>query len=90
MILGKQLGISLFSWLAVRLGITSLPEGVTWRQIYGVGWLAGIGFTMALFISVLAFGASPLLDIAKIGILVASAISGFIGWLILSRFARTT
>ena len=73
----------------MRLGITSLPEGVTWRQIYGVGWLAGIGFTMALFISVLAFGDSPLLDIAKVGILIASLLSGIIGWFILNRHTQT-
>jgi NhaA family Na+:H+ antiporter len=83
LIVGKQLGITFFTWLNVRLGLATLPEGVTWRHIYGVGWLTGMGFTMSLFIAGLAFGVSPLLDTAKIGILVASAIAGVVGWLIL-------
>jgi NhaA family Na+:H+ antiporter len=83
LVLGKQLGITFFTWLNVRLGLASLPEGVTWRHVYGASWLAGIGFTMSLFIAGLAFGASPLLDTAKIGILAASIIAGVAGWLIL-------
>ncbi|GAB4533118.1 MAG: Na+/H+ antiporter NhaA [Anaerolineae bacterium] len=83
LVLGKQLGITLFTWLSVRLGLTMLPDGVTWRHIYGVSWLAGIGFTMSLFIAGLAFGVSPLLDTAKVGILTASVIAGVAGWLIL-------
>ncbi len=83
LIVGKQLGITFFTWLNVRLGLATLPEGVTWRHIYGVGWLAGIGFTMSLFIAGLAFGISPLLDTAKVGILTASVIAGIVGWLIL-------
>lgn len=86
LVLGKQLGVLLFSWLAVRSGLTELPQGVTWRHIYGVAWLAGIGFTMALFINGLAFAGSPLQDTAKIGILVASVISGVGGYMLL----RTT
>jgi len=85
LILGKQLGITFFTWLNVRLGLATLPEGVTWRHIYGVSWLAGIGFTMSLFIAGLAFGASPLLDTAKVGILAASVVAGVVGWLILRR-----
>ena len=75
---------------AVRFGVTDLPDGVGWRQIYGAGWLAGIGFTMALFEADLAFadpGEGGLLTAAKIGILVASLITGVGGWLILSRTA---
>lgn len=83
LVLGKQLGVTLFTWLNVRLGLASLPVGVTWRHVYGVGWLAGIGFTMSLFISGLAFGPSPLLSTAKVGILAGSLISGVGGWLIL-------
>jgi NhaA family Na+:H+ antiporter len=83
LVLGKQLGVTFFSWLNVRLGIASLPAGVTWRHIYGASWLAGIGFTMSLFISGLAFGPSPLLSTAKVGILAGSLISGVGGWLIL-------
>jgi NhaA family Na+:H+ antiporter len=83
LILGKQLGISLFAWLAVKSGISEMPQGVTWLHIYGAGWLAGIGFTMSLFISDLAFMNSPLLDVAKLGILAASLVAGIGGWIIL-------
>jgi NhaA family Na+:H+ antiporter len=81
--LGKQVGITVFAWLAVRAGLASLPEGITWRHIYGVGWLAGIGFTMSLFIAELAFADEALLTAAKLGILVASLVCGGVGWLIL-------
>ena len=83
LVVGKQLGITLFAWLAVKSGISELPRGISWRQVYGAGWLAGIGFTMSLFISDLAFPDSPLVDVAKLGILVASLIAGVVGWLIL-------
>ena len=82
---GKQLGITLFSWLAVRLGLAEMPEGVTWRHIYGTACLGGIGFTMSLFIANLGFPDSALLDVSKIGILVASLISGILGWIILMK-----
>lgn len=87
LVLGKQLGVSLFAWLAVRLGWAELPENVSWRQVYGVAWLTGIGFTMSLFIAGLAFGDPVALDSAKIGILAASLISGIGGWILLARAA---
>lgn len=83
LLLGKQLGITLGAWLAVRSGLAEMPSGVTWRHIYGVSWLSGIGFTMSLFIGSLAFSGSELLDTAKIGILTASIIAGVVGYLIL-------
>jgi Na+:H+ antiporter, NhaA family len=83
LLLGKQIGVTGGAWLAVRLGLADLPGDVTWRQIYGVGWLAGIGFTMSLFIASLAFGEGPLLDAAKVGILAASVVAGTVGWAIL-------
>src|ERR671916_356811 len=83
LLLGKQLGITLFAWLAVKSGISEMPGGVSWLHIYGAGWLGGIGFTMSLFISDLAFEDSPLLDVAKLGILTASLIAGVAGWSIL-------
>ena len=83
LMVGKQLGITLFAWLAVRSGISELPGGVNWRHVYGVGWLAGIGFTMSLFITDLAFSEGSLVDAAKLGILVASVIAGVVGWTIL-------
>jgi Na+:H+ antiporter, NhaA family len=83
LLIGKQLGITLFAWLAVKSGISEMPEGVTWLDIYGAGWLAGIGFSMSLFISDLAFAEGPLLDVAKVGILTASLIAGIAGWSII-------
>jgi NhaA family Na+:H+ antiporter len=83
--LGKPLGITGFSWLAVRLGIAALPTGVAWRMLLGAGVLGGIGFTMALFIAGLAFAESALLDAAKLGILGASALTGLAGWILLRR-----
>ncbi len=88
LVIGKQLGVTLGAWLAVRSGLTELPQGVSWRAIYGVAWLAGIGFTMALFVADLAFvdaGGASLLASAKLGILIASLIAGAGGWLLLSR-----
>ncbi len=89
LVLGKQLGVTAFSWLAVRLGVAALPEGVTWRHVYGASWLAGIGFTMSLFVAGLAFGDVETLARAKVGILAASVISGAVGWLLLRRTAAT-
>lgn len=82
---GKVLGVTLASRASVRTGIAALPEDVDWSQIHGVGWLAGIGFTMSLFIANLAFGSGSLLDSAKIGILSASVIAGIVGWSLLRR-----
>jgi NhaA family Na+:H+ antiporter len=84
--LGKQLGVTLFAWLAVKRGWARMPEGVTWPMIYGTGLLAGVGFTMSLFVSDLAFDAAGLLDEAKIGILAGSLLSGLTGYVVL-RFA---
>lgn len=80
---GKPIGIASFSWLSVRTGLAFLPYGVAWRQILGVGALAGIGFTMSLFVANLAFGPTPMLETAKVGILAASVISGVTGAIIL-------
>ncbi len=84
LVVGKQVGITLFSWLAIRLSVASLPRGVSWRQVYGAAWLGGIGFTMSIFIANLAFGGTTLLPIAKMGILLASLAAGIAGWLILA------
>ncbi|PKO12163.1 MAG: Na+/H+ antiporter NhaA [Chloroflexi bacterium HGW-Chloroflexi-10] len=83
LVIGKQVGITAFAWLAVKGKLADLPVGVTWLQIYGASCLAGIGFTMSLFIAGLAFGDSPALSTAKVGILAASLIAGFLGWIIL-------
>jgi NhaA family Na+:H+ antiporter len=83
LVLGKPLGITLFSWLAVRLGVALLPSTISWRQIVGVAWLGGIGFTISLFVAELAFGTDPLGDAARVGILVGSVVAGTIGYVIL-------
>jgi NhaA family Na+:H+ antiporter len=83
LVFGKVIGVWLLSWLAVRAGRAALPEGITWSQIVGVGLLAGVGFTMSLFVSELAFGAGALLDAAKLGILIASLTAGICGYLVL-------
>ena len=83
---GKPVGIMLASWLAVRSGVAALPAGVTWKAMHGVSWLAGIGFTMSLFIAGLAFAGAPvLLTDAKLGILAASLLAGSVGWALLRR-----
>jgi NhaA family Na+:H+ antiporter len=83
LVLGKQIGITLFAWLSVKAGIALLPDGVNWRHIYGAAWLGGIGFTMSLFVATLAFGESPELEASKIGILAASLLAGTVGYLLL-------
>ena len=88
LVIGKQVGITLFSWLAVRLGFAELPKGIRWVQIYATGWLGGIGFTMSLFIANLAFSEADLVDVAKLGILVASVLAGIAGAAILYFFNR--
>jgi NhaA family Na+:H+ antiporter len=85
LILGKQIGITVASYLVVRSGLGALPAGVTWRHIYGAAWLCGIGFTMSLFIADLAYGRSDTLTLAKLGILAASIAAGLAGYLLLSR-----
>jgi len=83
LVLGKPVGITLFAWIAVRLGLADLPRNVSLRQIFSASWLAGIGFTMSLFIAGNAFrGNVELLDVAKAGILVASLIAGIIGYVL--------
>jgi NhaA family Na+:H+ antiporter len=85
LVLGKPIGVTLASWLAVRLGLASLPENVSWSHIHGAGWLAGIGFTMSLFMTSLAFGSDAHLTAAKVGILIASLCAGIVGSAILMR-----
>jgi NhaA family Na+:H+ antiporter len=85
LVIGKPLGVTLFSWLAVRFGIGQLPENVNWRHIHGAGWLAGIGFTMALFIAELGFGEGDKLAASKLAIVAASTVAGIIGSIILLR-----
>jgi Na+:H+ antiporter, NhaA family len=84
LILGKFIGISLFTRLMVKFKLAVLPEEVTWKHIYGVGLMAGIGFTMSIFISSLAFADEAMMQVAKIGIFAASLISAIVGLLVLN------
>lgn len=88
LVAGKFFGIFGISYLVVKTGVTELPDGVGWRQIAGASFLGGIGFTMALFIGGLAFEDPAMLDRAKIGILAASLIAGFAGYITLRLASR--
>jgi NhaA family Na+:H+ antiporter len=85
LVLGKPVGLLLASWLAVRVGAVSLPQDVGWGHLVGAAFLAGVGFTMSLFIASLGFGEGPLLASAKLGILAASVIAGSVGYVLLRR-----
>jgi NhaA family Na+:H+ antiporter len=86
---GKLLGVFGFATLAIRFGLAALPMGASWAQLLGVSLLCGIGFTMSLFIGLLAFADSPALqDAVKIGILMGSAAAGLAGWLLLRLSPR--
>lgn len=85
---GKQIGVFVFSWIAIKLGFAKLPEGSKWLQLYGVSVLTGIGFTMSLFVDSLAFKDDTLFQHAdRLAILLASFASGLLGYLIL-KFSR--
>lgn len=82
--LGKQVGVFGFGWLAIRAGLADLPARASWPQFYGIALLCGIGFTMSLFIGLLAFPDSEALqNQTKIGVLAGSLLSGIGGWLLL-------
>ena len=72
----------------MRSGLSELPEGIGWRQVYGAGWLARIGFAMSLFITDLAFSEDSLVEAAKLGILGASRVARVVGWTILRGTPR--
>jgi Na+:H+ antiporter, NhaA family len=88
LVLGKPLGILLASWLAVRTGFASLPTDARWGQVAGIGVLAGIGFTVSIFVAELAFVGTELVDTAKLAILAASLAAAAGGFLVLRVFAR--
>ncbi|OQX15402.1 MAG: Na+/H+ antiporter NhaA [Desulfobulbaceae bacterium A2] len=79
LVLGKPLGILALSWLTVRSGLGRLPAGMGWAQLTGVGFLGGIGFTMSIFVSELAFAEGPALAEAKLAVFLASLIAGLAG-----------
>ena len=82
LVLGKPIGVLALSWLAVRSGLAALPNGIGWLHVGLIGVVAGIGFTMALFIAELAFAPGPLLETAKLAILCASATAALLALLI--------
>lgn len=84
LLIGKPLGVFIFTWLAIRLRLARLPIGVRWWHLFGVAVLAGIGFTMSLFIAGLAFDAPAALTAARQGVLFASAIAALVGGAILA------
>jgi NhaA family Na+:H+ antiporter len=88
LILGKLAGIVAASWLAVRMGAAVLPEGVLWRHITGVALIAGIGFTVSIFITELAFADPALVATAKLSVLVTSAVAGAVGYTALKAIVR--
>jgi len=89
LIVGKPVGVLLMAWLAIKTGLAVKPDGVTWGHLVGVALLAGIGFTMSIFIATLAFDAPAVLDSAKAGIFAASLVMGIAGAVVISRATRT-
>lgn len=88
LLIGKPLGVFAAAWLAVRLGWAVLPPGVNWGQITGVGLLAGIGFTISLFITNLAFHDERLISVSKLAVLLASLLAGAVGYVVLRVVSR--
>ncbi len=83
LLIGKQVGIVGFAWIAVKAGIAKLPDGVGWRKIHGLSLLAAIGFTMSLFIGNLAFDDPAQIDAVKVGVLSGSLVAAILGFLML-------
>jgi len=89
LVAGKLIGVSLFSWISVKLGLAELPEMVSFKQVTGIALLAGVGFTMSIFVANLAFPGDPLLlDSAKAGILIGSLVAGIAGYAVLRTVSR--
>jgi len=88
LIIGKPLGIIVFSYLAILIGLAKLPKELSMKKLLGAGFLGGIGFTMSIFISLLAFDDAEIINNAKFMILAASLVSGIVGFLWLKRFCK--
>ena len=88
LIIGKPLGIIVFSYLAILIGLAKLPKELSMKKLLGAGFLGGIGFTMSIFITLLAFEDNEIINNAKFMILVASLLSGIVGFLWLKRFCK--
>ena len=88
LVIGKQIGVFGVTWLLVKAGLARLPHAVTWTHIYGLACLAGIGFTMSLFIGGLSFSDQAHMNEVRLGVLAGSAISALIGYTVLRLSAR--
>jgi Na+:H+ antiporter, NhaA family len=88
LVIGKPLGILLLCYTAVKLRIARLPEGVNWLQLTGAGVLAGIGFTMSIFITLLAFTDSTMVQYSKIAILLSSLVAGVVGFFLVKAAVK--
>ena len=86
--LGKQIGVFLATWIGVKSGIARLPENVSWKHVYGVACLTGVGFTMSLFIGSLAFTTADVMNAVRLGVVLGSVLSGIIGYLLLKSTAH--
>jgi NhaA family Na+:H+ antiporter len=85
LVCGKPLGIFLFSFLATKMGIASLPSNTNYKQLWGIGMIGGIGFTMSIFTSTIAYSSNTLQVVSKVSIITASVIAGFMGFIYLNR-----
>ncbi|MDX2171963.1 MAG: Na+/H+ antiporter NhaA [Bacteroidota bacterium] len=90
LVIGKPIGIWLFSFIGVSIGLCALPKDLKWKNILGAGFLGGIGFTMSIFITLLAFGDTTIINNSKIAILIASFIAGSIGFIFLKLTLKKT
>ncbi len=84
LLLGKQIGVFMFCWIGIRLGFAKLPNNVSWGMLYGVALVAGIGFTMSLFIGSLSFGVEQAFD-ERLGIIIGSVLSAIVGYVVLMK-----
>lgn len=84
LLIGKPIGILSFSYFAIRSRLASLPPGMNFRHMLGAGFLGGIGFTMSIFITILAFDEQSVIDESKVAIMIASLLAGTVGYLILN------
>lgn len=89
LVVGKPVGITLFTWIAVKLGLCELPTAVNFKRVFGVGILGGIGFTMSIFVSMLAFKVPSYINEAKLMILVASLTAAIVGFIVLKILLTT-
>jgi NhaA family Na+:H+ antiporter len=88
--LGKQIGVFLATWIGVKSGLAQLPKNVTWRHVYAVACLTGVGFTMSLFIGSLAFGAADEMNSVRLGVVLGSVLSGLFGYVLLKTATPKT